>query len=415
MPIYESGRLIADSRGVLRSGMEYPVVDVTFAYLAAINKIRHFPHSSVWTGGHEVLTYDSFTDKAVEVALRDKSDAVGRGDGVDDEYVVRLYSPASTKDFQLRKIVGGTDTLIAGESVDIGTNTTHLVKISISGSTIKGFRNDMETEKISATDTDLASGYYGYRFEGTVYALSGYDAMLRAPSSSVSSAQAIIEANFEGNGTPDEPYEPVLAKNLQEISSLTGLPDFLYQEAKKYEMLIDKGFTDEEIELLLGYIPQHQVDLNAITWGVFEFRPREASSVILIVVGDNPYQSGAIDVQKQNTLRSFDPPASYDDAISLYSSLKGDHPEWLAGKDNFAYQTLGHEVFELFAVADFYYGELIEHQTHYDQLKMVETEELHATVEMWKGRLKKYEGKLAGRVAENWEKHVGKIDEVLKS
>jgi len=36
-------------------------------------------------------------------------------------------------------------------------------------------------------------------------------------------------------------------------------------------------------------------------------------------------------------------PRDYMEAVSLYNQLRRDHPHWLAGKDNFAYQVLGWE------------------------------------------------------------------------
>jgi len=378
MPIYESGRLIADSRGVLRSGMEYPVVDVTFAYLAAINKLKTWGGDvKDWSG---VRTVDDFTDKAVEGYCYEFAGLFARqGANNNDAYFLGYNSTFTTADFRLLKVVAGSSTCVASEAVDLPANRSYHIWFQAVGSAISGSRDGGTTFSISATDTDLPSGGYGaggtwngpFRFFGLAY-------YLRAPKSSLQSAKAIMEAEIIGSGKEDDPYRPNLAQLLDTH------PDY------------------------------GNIDKYAVTWGAFEFHPDQASAVIIVVTGDNPYQSGAIDTQKQNALRSFDPPASYDDAITLYQNLKGDHPEWLAGKDNFSYQVLGHEIFELFAVADFYYGEMIEHQTHYDQLKRVTTEELYATIKMWQNRLKQYEGQFTGAVAENYDKHMNKLKEVLK-
>jgi hypothetical protein len=280
---------------------------------------------------------------------------------------------------------------------------------SLSGSTLKGYREDMTTPKITVTDTTFASGKFGHggamdsNPNPTIVA-----GRLLSPSSSLPSAQTILEMDIEGNGR-DTPYAPSLSKNLVEVSSLTGLPDFLYQEAKKYSTLRAKDFTDEEIQLLLGYIPQHQVDLDAVTWGAFEFYPDKASTVIITIIGDNPYQSGAIERQKSKAKRVFTPPKDYNEAIELYNQLKNDYPHWLAGKDNFAYQVLGWEELDLFQNADFYYGELIEHKTHYNQLKQVPDWEIRNRLNELLDRLSK-----VNVLTEERDKHINKVKEILK-
>jgi len=361
-----------------RSKLEYPTEDVTFAYLAAINKIKHFPHSDTWSGGHEVLTYDSFADKAVEVALRDGAGAIGRGDGVDDEYEAWLESEASTADFALTKIVNGVLTVLASEAVDIGANSTHLVKISISGSTIKGYRNDMVTEKISATDTDLASGYFGYKFHSDSRPLSGFDAILQAPSSPVNPAKAIVEVEVIGNGTEDDPFKPNLAK------------------------LLDKHPEFGDIDKLV------------VTWGAFDPKP-EHNTMLITITSGNPYTgekaiTEQIEHAKSKNLKVLKPPSDYSEAIEQYRQLKKDFPEWIAGSENYCYQTLGHPDIEPLAVADFYYGELIEHKTHYKQLKRVPEWEMEKTLNMWNERIKR----VTAVPAERKEKHQKKLEEVLK-
>ena len=362
-------------RSITREKLEYPTEDVTFAYLAAINKIRHFPHTGAWSGGHEILTYDSFADKAVEVALRDESGAVGRGDGVDDEYEAWLNSGATTADFRLMKVVAGAATNLASEAVNIGANSTHLVKISCSGSTIKGFRNDMVTEKISATDTDLVSGYFGYRFHGGAHALSGFDAILQAPSSPLNPAKAIVEAEIIGSGSEDDPFRPNLAQ------------------------LLDKH-------------PRYgDIDKLSVTWGAFDHKPSHATMLITIM-GDNPYKQGAILKQiehaKSKNLKVLKPPKDYREAIEQYNQLKKEFQHWVAGKDNWAYQTLGHEIFELFQVADTYHGNIVEGYKP-DAYKKVPDWEMRKTFSMWKERLKR-----VSTLVEERDKHLKKLEKVEK-
>jgi hypothetical protein len=174
-------------------------------------------------------------------------------------------------------------------------------------------------------------------------------------------------------------------------------------------MLKKRDFTDEEIELLLGYIPQTKVDLDTVTWGSFEFHPNNASTVIITIAGENPYQSGAIERQKAVAKRVFSVPKDYSESVALYNQLKRDYPHWLAGKENFAYQILGWEELDWLQNADFYYGELIDHKTHYDQLKMVPDWEI-------RNRLNELIDKMSKMtiLTEERDKHIGKAREILR-
>jgi hypothetical protein len=221
-----------------------------------------------------------------------------------------------------------------------------------------------------------------------------------------------LEVEVEGSGAPEDPYRPLLNRNLVEITSLQGLPEFLYREAKRYEILKAKGFTEEEIRILLGSIPQHQVDLQAITYGAFEFSPDSPTNVI-IITGDNPYQQGAIDkhveLARSKNLKTLRPPRNYGEAVAQYQQLKRDYPYWLAGKDNYAYMVLGLEELDLFQNIDFYEGELLEHKTHYRQLKQVPEWELWRRLDVLEEKLSK-----VTVLTEERDKHIAKIREVKR-
>jgi hypothetical protein len=405
---------------VTRAKLEYPTVDVAFSYLASIGKTKGAPHDSANRYGVVTITSNSFADKAVDAWIWDKYGEIkARYGDYNNWYKVHLDSGLSTADFQMSKKVAGAFTTLGSEAVDITTQYAFLLRLSISGSALKGYRatptgladsaDAGATPKISVTDTSIASGYWG--ITSHIYGGGHSDAniaWLRAPSSPVLPAQSIVEADLEGSGKPEDPFRPSLSKNLVEISSLIGLPDFLYQEAKKYEVLVKKGFTEDEIKLLLGYVPQHQVDLDSVTWGVFEFYPDKAPTAIVTIMDDSPYKPCAIEGQEQKARRFFKP-KDYGEAVRLYNQLRKDYPHWLAGKDSLAYQVLGTEELEPFAVADFYYGELVEHRTHYDQLKQVPDWEMAGILGMWLGRLTK-----ATVLAEEREKHIEKLRAVLK-
>ena len=409
---------------VTRTKLEYSTVDVSFAYLASINKVKY---SSFSTSGYIVLTGDTFTDKAVWAATQVNALAIilGRYQDYRNAYYSQ-YNPAANKaDHTLVRLSAGTATTIATEAIDIDNKGRGLA-ISCSGSTIKSLRYEMlsaidplalpaPSATISATDTTFASGSFGFRFLREINAHGGTESgsvWLKAPLTPLPQAQAILEFDVEGDGKED-PFRPSLSKNLVEISSLTSLPDFLYLESKKYQILRNRGFTDEEIQLLLGYIPQHQVDVDAVTWGTFEFRPDKATTVIVIVTGDNLYNSGAIERQKAKAKRVFKAPKDYKDAVALYRRLNREYRHWLAGKDNFAYQTLGWELLDLFQNVDFYYGELVEHRTHYEQMRQIHEHVLWHRLDELEKSLQHISG-LTGVLASERSDHLVKVKEIKK-
>jgi hypothetical protein len=330
-------------------------------------------------------------------------------------YVVSLDSGRAARDFYIGRYFYEALTILASEAVDIAVGGVYQVVGSMSGSTIRGYRDIGYTTvprlRVSATDTIIASGAYGYSKRGDVTGSGVHEgyALLRASLSPLPPAQAILEVDVVGSGRSGDPFRPSLPGNLVEITSLTGLPDFLYLEAKRYELLKNKGFTDEEMQLLLGYIPQHQVDLDSVTWGAFELHPREVATVIITITGDNPYSSGAIERQKAKARRVFTPPKDYSETVALYRQLKGEYPDWLAGKDNLAYQVLGLEELDLMQNVDFYYGELLEHKTHYQQLKQIPDWEIRGRLEELVDRLSK-----VTILVEERDKHIAKAREVLR-
>jgi len=400
--------------GIARSQLEYPTEDVTLAYLAAINKVNF---DVVAAGGARpygewVVTSDSFTDKAVKNQCTDGTGLLGRYVDELNWYEALLDSGATTADFQINIQSAGSSSTLASEAVDIGTDSRHLLKLNIAGSTISGFRNDMTTAAVSVTDTTFASGAYGV-LQGTGGGSSSCPALtgiLLAPTSPLPKAQRIIEAEITGSGTEDDPYRPNFKQELAEISQLTNISDFLLQEAKRYEALKAKGFTDEEIKLLLGYIPKHQVDLASITWGTFEYK--NESTMLAVITGDNPYQSGAILRQeehaKSKNLKVLKPPRDLSEARELHRQIKADRPDIIAGAHNLAYHCIGDENLELLAVADFYDG-FVRGTYNIKDLEKLPAGELKRTIIMWMKRLDK-----ANVPAEEKDKHMEKLKRVLK-
>ena len=330
-------------------------------------------------------------------------------------YTHEMVTAKTTQDHLLGKWSAGAITLIGYEGVDL-SNYHYLYGIDILGSSFKCYRAwvtaktiSSATPKFTVTDTAFASGYIGIGFVRSYYPVPYTVPTWFTAFSRGVEAVAVMEFGTVGSGTPDDPYRPDFSSQLVDILSLQRLPDFLYRETKKYQMLKKRGFEDEEIELLLGYIPQHQVDLDVVTWGAFEFHPDKAPTVVVTVTGDNPYKAGAIDKQKGKAKRVFSIPKDYSEAVSLYNQLKKDYSHWLAGVHNWCYQIFGLEEFDLLQNIDFYYGELIEHKTHYDQLKRVPDWEIMNRLNELIGKLTK-----VTVLTHERDKHIAKAKEILK-
>jgi len=397
---YVKGLSIDDLPTIPRSKLEYPTEDVSFAYLACINKLQ-FLEDSVNYGGC-IAVIDSFTDKGIE-AIGASIFHLGylRWNGGGDFYWGYLDASASTADFGLRKFSGGSETNLAIESVDLSSRIGYHTKIQISGSTISAYRTDMTTPKITATDTEFASGYFGIQAGRESYeAENSFSAKLVAPTSPAPKAKVIIEIDS-------------IKQSLVEIGKLDNLPEFLYRDYKRYLILKNKGFTDEEIKLLFGDIQTH-VDLASVTGGVFEHKPEHSTMIITITAGN--FYSGEqaiqdqIDYAKGKGFKVLNPPSDYNEAIEQYRALRKDFPEWIAGKDNYAYQTLGHECFEHFAVADFYYGAIFDGMYGDNPFKNVPEWELQNTLAMWGVRLSR------GEILKSTEKeqHMFKLRQCCK-
>jgi hypothetical protein len=193
-------------RSVTREKLEYPTEDVNYTYLAAIDKIRVFRDSRFvpnWT----ILTYDSFTDKAVEAYIViNAADVVFTRHNFGDRYLILINPSLPNQDHRILKNVAGIDTILGTEAVDLTPGLPERIVFSISGSTLKSFRGAPIAPQITATDTAIPAGLFGF----ATYVDRGVQnlalAWLRPPSSPAPMAQAILEAEVEGDGTPGNPY-----------------------------------------------------------------------------------------------------------------------------------------------------------------------------------------------------------------
>jgi len=391
---------------IRRADLEYPTENVSLAYLAAINKMTMNYDRGV---GGVIITVDALTDRAIKALTLSGSAiaVIGRFVNGNNFYYLQVHTPNTTQDFGIAKISGGSNINLTFESVDL-TAQAYIVTLSISGSTLKGYRDDVL--RVTATDTTFTSGGWGVRYAwgSDPMKVDGVVTTLLPPQSPATQAIAILDVEVEGSDSPDDPYRPRLSQNLIDIPDTA--PDFLKREAKRYAMLRARGFRDEEIRELLGYTPQTKIDIDSVTWGAFEFRADSPTNII-VVTGDNPYNSGAVERQRARAKRSFRPPRDYSEAVELYNQLKQEHPDWLAGKDNFVYQVLGLEVYEPLAVIDFYYGELVEHRKHYNQIKETPDWELRRTLALWEARLEQAKPHLP---LEAYDSHRAKLREALK-
>jgi len=202
---------------VTRVKLEYPNVDVEFAYLLSIAKLlasRRFKPASAKILGF--YTVDSFADKAVEYFARHLSHILGRLQDVSNFYLLGINILVTTADFRLAKCVAGTWTLLGYEAVDL-LDEFHLTKLSIIGTTLKGYREDFVTPKISVTNTTFASGYYGvdHHLERPNAGMLG--AYLRAPSSQSLTPIKFFKVPIVGDGSEENPYRPKMPEELVEI------------------------------------------------------------------------------------------------------------------------------------------------------------------------------------------------------
>jgi len=375
--------------------LEYKTEDVPLVYLEILGKTNIV---QVSTYGRALVTKDSFADKGIthwQGYGNGKIYTIGRHVDWDMTYISRINPDKSAADHEIVKIDNNTFYTIASEAVDL--NMGHLIHFQITGSTLKSNRDGLSFGvggvTISATDTRFASGKWGASYGGvnSPSASNVASARLYAPATPLPKSKAIIELEIGDNG------EPNLKQELVEVDE-TQVPIEVWEVIKNNP----RGANNLPL-----------VDKAAVTWGAFD-HTLDHTTMLVIVTSGNPY-TGEDAIQRQieyarsKGLTLMSPPKDYSEAVEQYNHLKHNFPEWLAGKDNYAYQTIGHEDLEPLAVVDFYYGELVEHKTHYNQLKNIPDWEMERTLNMWKERLERITVLVAER-----DKHLKKLMEVKK-
>lgn len=117
---------------------------------------------------------------------------------------------AALSDFKVRKIVAGVPTNIASEAIDLSAGDEHKMKSSINGTAIKGFRENMSVAKFSATDSAIATGYWGLIMEEGVTHFDSAALLTRMmpAASPVARPRYFAELPVIGDGTYQSPYAP---------------------------------------------------------------------------------------------------------------------------------------------------------------------------------------------------------------
>ncbi|MEM2459584.1 MAG: hypothetical protein QXG66_05080 [Candidatus Bathyarchaeia archaeon] len=256
LPSYVAGVITV----ITRSQLEYPTVDVSFAYLSAINKLMYTRQA---TGHAHAQILDSFADLAIEANISGTDNKTyGRWINWANYYYQALDTGQATGDHYLRKYVNGTATFLATESVDLTAGDTFLFKLSILGSTLKGYRDNMTTPRITATDTSFASGKFGvdmFRKDTFDRITNAYWIWLRAPTSPSPKPIAYFEIPVIGSGTEEDPFRAQMPGEIVVDWSLNPLAK------KKYDILKAKGFTDDEIAVLVPEVLTCKRNLLSLT------------------------------------------------------------------------------------------------------------------------------------------------------
>jgi hypothetical protein len=149
------------------------------------------------------------------------------GEPLADNYHVVLDASASASDNRLFKHDASvpSSTQIGSEAVDLTAGLFYDMRLSCSGSTIKVYRVDMTTPKISVTDTFRTDGKWGVMTNyGTVSDLY-WTVRLEAAASPQPKTIGIYEVPIIGSGEIDDPYRPQLPEHL-EIPSANELDGY---------------------------------------------------------------------------------------------------------------------------------------------------------------------------------------------
>lgn len=267
--------------------------DQSVFWLASIRYAVEDPANAWDTLGR--FTSDQYPDLKIKGRLSgysQYSELYGRHVDINNHYYCYLYYGESTRDFQIRKRVGGTVTTIGEESVDVGYGWLWCA-LEIIGTTLNGYRAYASDEDIpdtpnisGVTDTDISNGRWGHRHIGIGYrGLEGLFWFLLQPSSDARKPLKVYEVPVVGEGTDEDPFRPKLPEKLVKIDKVHVL-DKRYYTLRK--ILKNKSFTDNEINEIaeiLGLIARERfVNQYAVTHASFIPTPKgELTEPVAIV------------------------------------------------------------------------------------------------------------------------------------
>ena len=385
-------------RSVTRDHLEYPTENVALTYLVAIGKmLEYVPPGGPRPSGTFWPTKDWFTDKAVLSTLRGYYDVyiLLRWQDINNWYEVRQRIQLVTRDHDIRKYINGTVTQLAYEAVDLA-GYRHFYLASISGSTIKSFRDQLITANIVVSDTDLVEGAFGVgdatssENDRPIYELT----YLKPPMSGASPAQQIIEYSVVGQGTENDPLRPDIPEDLVCLTENDVTPN--EWEAIKENPSCTTS-TGAEGRL---------VNRNAITWGAIDYKIGDPSMYVAIYGGSpsyvHPLGKRLERITRRKGVRVIAKgPFDVSKAREAYKILKQYHKSMIITENELAYQLTGLEEIEADAVADFYERELID----LGRIKHVRTEILDRTLEMWIKKAKKHKRDRALKKLRKCKKH----------
>lgn len=80
-----------------------------------------------------------------------------------DHYFAKWHSSFNPTAYRLYKRITGADTLLGSEAVSLSSGVAYDCALSANGTSLKAYRADNTTPKITATDSALASGHWGAR------------------------------------------------------------------------------------------------------------------------------------------------------------------------------------------------------------------------------------------------------------
>lgn len=363
---------------IRRADLEYPTENINLLYWAIIGKFDIFVTEGI--DNNWFISVDSFTDKRLQAISKGGSDNSKKTDflaqrfiDLGNRYICFIDTGYSTSDFQMKKSINGKSTLLAYESVDLDLRLLHSFEFDVAGSILKGYR-PIGVEKLSVTDTDLASGKIGIMSHHHPVRPYFLFTKVLPNYSELQQPIIVIEYDVIGNGTDEDPIRPNMPEDLVEVSKTDVTPE-------EWEAIQSNPRGKNGLPL---------VNRLAVTWGAIDYK---GEPTMLCAI----YPSTPRYVRKDNILRHIEyakrrghkvykPPRSLAEAKELWGIIRKDRPDMLITENELAYHLIGKGELEPDAIADFYERELI----NLNRIKDVPEWELERTLKRWENLAERY-------------------------